>query len=539
MKRLTLIAAIVLVAQVVMAGGILTNSNQSAQFVRMLSRNASTQIDAVYFNPAGVMMMENGFHIAVHNQSLFQTRTITTEATLNRKEFIGDVSAPAFPTAFAVYKMDKFAFSLGFGPNGGGGSANYKNGLPSFEKQVAVLPGSLTAAGVPTSAYSANINFDGQSVYWGIQLNGSYKVSDIFSVSAGVRVLLATNTYTGTMGDIKINPNQPAFGAAYNGSSMVSAPQFFTDAANVITGWKNGADAFKAGLTPIVSGGGGTVLLANGTTVGLTSTQIAQIQGLLGAAGLTPAQIGAINIQTAQATLTAASPAFATKAATMTAYSVATGNKEVDTKQTGKGYTPVIGINITPIENMQIGLRYEFKTALKLTNATKVDGTGLFPDGQKTSSDIPAILSAGVDYRFGKKMNAQLSYTNYFDKGVDWGYNINKDSQGNPVKRTIDHNLWEIALGLQYDISEKFAVSVGGSKSQTGVSEQYQSDFSYSNSSMTGAFGFQWKLNKALTLDAGMLYTVYDDAKKSFGTYSETYDKVNSGFAIGLSYSIF
>lgn len=537
MKKLSLIAAILMVAQFVFAGGILTNSNQSAQFVRMLSRNASTQIDAVYFNPAGVMMMENGFHIAIHNQSIFQTRTITTEAALNNKEFIGDVSAPAFPTAFAVYKMDKLAFSLGVGPNGGGGSANYKTGLPSFEKQVAVLPGSLTAAGIPTSMYSANINFDGQSVFWGIQLNGSYKINDILSVSAGVRVLLASNSYTGVMGDIKINPNQPAFGAAYNGSSLVSAPQFFTDAAAVIAGWKNGADAFKAGLQPIVTGGGGSVLLANGTTVGLSSTQIAQIQGLLGAAGLTPAQIGAINIQTAQATLTAASPAFAAKSATMTAYAAATSNKEVDAQQTGTGYTPVIGINITPIENMQIGLRYEFETALTLTNETKVDGTGLFPDGQKSHSDIPAILSAGVDYKFGKKMSAQLSYTNYFDKGVDWGNNIYGQ------QRTIDHNLWEVALGLQYDISDKFAVSVGGMNSTTGVSEQYQSDFSYSNSSSTGGLGFQWKINKALTLDAGAMYTVYKDSNKTFGTapstYSETYDKENYGFAIGISYSIF
>lgn len=63
------------------AGGILTNTNQSAQFVRMLSRNASTQIDAVYFNPAGVMQLENGFHIALHNQTISQTRTILTGAS--------------------------------------------------------------------------------------------------------------------------------------------------------------------------------------------------------------------------------------------------------------------------------------------------------------------------------------------------------------------------------------------------------------------------------------------------------------------------
>jgi len=254
---------------------------------------------------------------------------------------------------------------------------------------------------------------------------------------------------------------------------------------------------------------------------------------------MTPAQIGAVNIATAKATLSGAAPVFAGKAAAMTTNAAATGNQEVDTKQTGTGYTPIIGVNITPIENLNIGLRYEFKTALQLTNATKVDGTGLFPDGQKSHSDVPAILSAGVDYKFCSKFSAQVSFTNYFDKGVDWGNNINKDSQGNPIKRTIDNNLWEVGLGLQYDITEKFAVSVGGLMSKTGVSQQYQSDFSYSNSSTSGGIGFQWKLTKGLTLDAGMLYTSYKDYNKSFDTYSETYDKKNIVYAVGLSYSIF
>jgi long-chain fatty acid transport protein len=535
MKKLTLFAAMFMMISVAFAGGILTNSNQSAQYVRMLSRNASTQLDAVYFNPAGVMKLENGFHIGINNQSIFQTRTITTEAALNRKEFIGDVKAPVFPSAFAVYKMDKLAFSLGFGPNGGGGSADYKNGLPSFEKKIAAIPASLTANGISTNAYSANISFEGQSVFWGIQLNGSYSINDMISLSVGARILLATNTYNGAITDIKINPNQPAFGASYNGSSLVSAPQFFTDAATVLSGWSGGATQFATGLQQIVTGGGGALLLANGTTVGLTATQIGQIQGLLGAAGLTPAQIGAINIQTAQATLAGAAPVFAGKSAAMVVNATGTANTEVDTKQTGKGYTPIIGVNITPIENLNIGLRYEFKTTLTLTNDTKKSDAGLdfLKDKAKTSSDLPAILSVGVDYKFNSKFGAQVSFTDYFDKGVDWHNNIYGE------ERIIDHNLWEVGLGLQYDITDKFAVSIGGLLSTTGVSEQYQSDFSYSNSSTSGAFGFQWKLNKAVTLDAGMLYTSYKDFNKSFGSYSETYDKKNVVYAVGLSYSIF
>ncbi len=533
MRKLTFLAAIFLLNNFVFAGGILTNTNQSAQYVRMLSRNASTQLDAVYFNPAGLVKMEDGFHLGISNQSIFQTRTITSGFPyLNEGEYIGKISAPVFPDLFASWKKEKFALSFMVGPVGGGGGATYKTGLPSFESRIAAIPALLTSNGISTKGYSSNIFFEGTSVFWGVQLNGSYAVNDVISVSAGVRVNMASNTYNGYLKDIKIDPNQPAFGAAYNGT-LQSAPKFFTDAAVALGTFSAGATAFASGLQPIVTGGGGTVLLANGTAVGLTAAQITQIQGLLVAAGKTPTEVGQINIQTAQGTLAAAAPAFSAKSTQMAGYAMATADMEVDTKQTGMGFTPVIGLNIAPTDNLNIGIKYEHKTILELTNDTKADGTGLFQDKNKSRSDIPAMLNFGVENKFSDAFSAQLSLNTFFDKGISWGGNVYGQ------ERTIDKNSWELSLGLQYSITKNFAVSVGGMQSTSGVSEQYQSDFSYSNSSNTGAFGFEWKVSEALTLDAGVLYTAYKDATKQFTGYSETYDKENIGFAIGISYSIF
>lgn len=532
MKRLILFAAMFLLVQVVFAGGILTNSNQSAQYVRMLSRNASTQLDAVYFNPAGIMKMENGFHFGIHNQTISQTRTITTGAPLNSSEFIGDVSAPVFPTAFAVYKMDNLAFSFGFGPNGGGGSADYKNGLPSFEGQIAsqvngqLVPqlAGLSAFGFNVQqGYDVDIAFKGQSVFWGIQLGVSAKINDILSVYGGARYLPSTNTYTGSIENIQLKVN----------GSFVNAQEFLGQASTAVAGKAQEVSTAATGLQPLVTAAGAYTLAQVQGAGYIDATKRAQIEGGLLALGVSQAQINAMNMTQIQGAYVQGATTLNTQSATLAGTAVLLGDKAVDTKQTGAGITPIIGVNITPIENMNIGLKYEFQTGLKLTNETKVDDTGMFPDGQKSSSDIPAILSAGIDYKFCKAFSAQLSYTNYFDKAVNWGNNIYDQ------ERVIDNNLWELALGLQYDISDKFAVSIGGLKSQTGVSEQYQSDFSYSNSSTSGAFGFQWKATKALTLDAGMLYTTYKDEDKSFGTYSETYDKENIVFAVGLSYSIF
>ena len=77
-KNLTITALLVFAASSLLAGGLLTNTNQSVHFLRNPARDASTEIDAVYTNPAGVVFLSDGFHISLNNQSAFQTRTITS-----------------------------------------------------------------------------------------------------------------------------------------------------------------------------------------------------------------------------------------------------------------------------------------------------------------------------------------------------------------------------------------------------------------------------------------------------------------------------
>ena len=97
MKKLTLFVAMVMLVQMAFAGGLLTNTNQSAQFIRMMSRNASTDIDAVYFNPAGLIKMEDGWHFAFYSQTIFQDKNVESEfPLLNNGTYVGKVSVPVF-----------------------------------------------------------------------------------------------------------------------------------------------------------------------------------------------------------------------------------------------------------------------------------------------------------------------------------------------------------------------------------------------------------------------------------------------------------
>ena len=396
-KNLIITGLFLLATSSVFAGGLLTNTNQSVHFLRNPARDASTEIDAVYTNPAGLTFLSNGFHISLNNQSAFQTRTITTtfapfaaNGGSATKEFGGKTDAPVVPSLLMAYKKDRYTISGGFSVVGGGGKVNFSKGLPSFEAPISMLPGGLTSKGVNTTSYSVDQAMEGKQYIFGVQLNGSYKITDHFSGALGLRLNIVNNGYKGHLTNIQINPNQPAFGASYNGSALVSAPKFFTDAATTLNGWSSGATAYVSGLQPIVNGGGGTVLLSNGTAVGLSSTQIAQIQGLLGAAGLTPAQIGAINIQTAQGTLSAAAPVFAGKATAMSASAGATADKQLDAEQTGMGVTPVVSLNYNS-DRFNAAVKYEMKTSITLTNNTTIDDTGKYADGAKTPSDISCL----------------------------------------------------------------------------------------------------------------------------------------------------
>ncbi|MBM3297035.1 MAG: hypothetical protein FJY83_05475 [Candidatus Aminicenantes bacterium] len=207
MKKILAIAGMSLLVLSVAQASILTNTNQSAEYMRMLSRNASQEIDAVYYNPAGLTALENGWHLSLNNQSIFQKKTVVSKfPLLNESTYVGNVSAPIFPSAFIAFKMDKLVFSFGFGPNSGGGSADFSKGLPSIETQLAMVPFMMTYLyGVPTTAYRADVAFKGTSIFLGFQLNAAYAVTDWMSVGLGGRLISATNTYEGSISGMMIN----------------------------------------------------------------------------------------------------------------------------------------------------------------------------------------------------------------------------------------------------------------------------------------------------------------------------------------------
>ena len=166
MRKLFTLIIGTIISGSLLAGGLVTNTNQSAAWVRLPARNASIETDAVYYNPAGLMKMNNGLHFSLSNQSIWQNRKVISDYPyLNNGTYKGIVKAPLFPSVYAAYKMDKLAIFAGFNPIGGGGGATYEDGLPSFEMSQSDLVPML--AGIPynATAYRMDVFFKGSSTF--------------------------------------------------------------------------------------------------------------------------------------------------------------------------------------------------------------------------------------------------------------------------------------------------------------------------------------------------------------------------------------
>ncbi len=493
-------AVLCLVSVTAFAGGIVTNTNQSAQYTRTLNRNASTDLDAVYYNPAGLSRLNNGLYLHVSNQVILQTKTVINDLpTLNNDEFVGDVFAPLFPNLYFAYKSGKIVVSGGFEPIGGGGSAVYEDGLPSFEMPVSGLVPQLGVQG-----YKLDTEFEGSSVYYAGQAGLTYKLSDMISLAVGGRAVVAKNTYDGYLKDIMVTAD---------GTNWVTPGTYLTGVANTLS-------ATASSLQPIIDANAGNYTLPELQTAGyLTADQVTQLQGGLTNLGYDPSGLTAAQVQ-----------GIYSGAATATSNQVpvveaATADVEVKAAQDATGFSPIFSAFITPFEGLDIALRYEMKTELTLVNDTEVDGSGMFTDGDETHADMPAMFAMGLAYQVMPKLRAEGNFNYYFNKDVNW--------DGKEEK--IDNGI-EFGVALEFNLSDKLLVSAGYSYGDQKVTPEYQTDLSYSLPSSTLAGGFGYKLSPKLILNVGIMNAFYDEGKK-VTNYTETYQKTTLGFGMGVDYS--
>ena len=486
MKRLHLSLMMILVSTLAIhAGGLVTNTNQSAAWARTLTRHAAYGIDAVYYNPAGLSQLKNGIHFSLSNQSIFQTRKITSDFQyLNsapESVYEAELVAPVFPSIYAAYKMDKWAFSAGFNVIGGGGTANFETGLPSFEIPVSSLVPLLYGSLEPldqaiydattwdpgyrnVTGYDMNAAFNGSSTYMGIQVGATYAINDMISVAIGGRYVMASNTYEGSLTGVTID----------------------TYAGTMIPG-----DYLRRVAGNIESQSPETAEELNATALGIDAM---------------------------------------------------TADAELDAVQEGSGFAPIIGLNLHLSDMLNVAVKYEHQTKLELTNDTEVDDVNMFPDGEKTRSDLPGMFSVGAQVKPLKNLTAMVGLNYYLDKSAYYGNTDEGDDQINN-ESTIDENGYTISASLEYKLLGMLGVSAGFSTGNNGVNQDYQSDLSYGLKSNTVGGGVFVNVGEMFTINAGVVYVMYEDYDNAqtydmLGTpFTDTYGKDTYIIAIGVDIS--
>ena len=491
MKRLILLWAVVMVCSPILwAGGLKTNTNQSAAWVRTLSRNATLGVDGVYFNPAGLAQLSNGLHLSLSNQTITQTRTVISDYTYlsgTPVTYEAELLAPIFPSIYAAYKFDKWTFSAGFNIIGGGGTADFPTGLPSFEVPMASIVPMLQGALAPIDAgllaglgtdpfyrnitgYNLNASFNGSSNYMGYQIGATYAINDMISVAIGGRMVTAKNTYEGELAGFTIDAP-----AGYGGTQTPG------DYLRVVAS------------NPFLDGG--TVALLQATAGGLD---------------------------------------------------LATADKQLNATQTGTGFTPIIGVNIHLSDMVNIAAKYEHHTKLELTNETEVDDVDMFPDGEKVRADLPGMFALGVQVSPFDKLTASASFSYFLDKSAYYG---NENEAGEQINNetTIDQNGYIISASLEYKLLGILGISAGFSTGNNGVNDNYQSDLTNSLMSNTVGGGVFVDLGEMVTLNAGFSYVMYQDYEKAYSydlsptiaiPYTTTYGKNTMLFAIGVDINL-
>lgn len=420
------------------AGGIMANTNHSPQWIRHMARGTALDPDAVYFNPAGTAFMEDGFHFSIGNQFVFQNRS--TDITFApfamngnnpTKTFEGKTFVPLLPNLDFVWKHKRFSVMASVGIGGGGGKAKYDDGLGVFESQFAALPAALTQLGIPTSAYSIGSKVQGYQVTYAANLGMAVRITDWLSFAAQARFNYVTNSYTGSIGNIMINPTFAALGLD---GSMVGAYDLFNKVA-----------ALPDGMVP---------------------------PSLKEAAGQ---------------------------------YAALVADKSLDCKQRGWGIAPVLALYFNR-RGWSASVKYEFRTAITLTNNTAVDDTGLYPDGKKNSYDQPALITAALSKRFRDKVTLTAEYHYFFDKDANLENALGTDI---PKQKLIDGNTMEYVLGVEWDVCKPLTLSCGAQYSDFDVKDAFHSELGFQLDVLAIGIGGAVKIGDKVKFNFGVCHGIY------------------------------
>ena len=416
-------------------GQIYNQTCQSAEYARMVNRNAATDAaDIIVYNPAGLVDLADGFHLNISNQSWFRRPRHTFADPIGDAELTYEQERTDWllPNLHAAYKKNEWCvFGAVYIP-GGGAAIDYPDGSYSTR----AIASEIIGPNGPAYLYYQDITderIEGSSLYLAASIGAAHRISKDISIAGGIRLITVHNTVKGGL---------------------------------VLT------DGFLGPLTPDVP----------------------------------------LNVS-------------------------------VEEADTGWGW--VFGVQLRPVEKMNIALHFESPVRLNLkTDIRSADNiseeAGLFTDGQRNRRDFPSMMGLGISYRFSPKFRAEFDFNYWFQKAVDWG----STPQGEDISYLAGDS-WSVGAAVACQILPGLEISTGLLYTWyvwDDLDAYYNANLGsievfYSDDLMVGA-GFAYEIRKGWKVNFGTGYIIYSD--ETVDTPIGEVDIENtssSAIAIGMDYS--
>ena len=223
------------------------------------------------------------------------------------------------------------------------------------------------------------------------------------------------------------------------------------------------------------------------------------------------------------------------------------GSVELDGSTVSYGYN--LGIMITPIKKLSIGIDYRSKIMMSLIDGDATftipsSVTTIVPEKNKFDGELPlpANLDVGVSFQFTEKLllSAEINY-------VFWGvYDTLKFefkekpellNSSNPRKYT---NTLIYRIGGEYQISDKFTFRAGAYYDPTPTNKDYFNPETVSLNTFAFTLGFTYKPIEKLSIDISYLQLITEQDERSYKPdyFTGTYRTSTIAPGIGINFNL-
>jgi len=214
-----------------------------------------------------------------------------------------------------------------------------------------------------------------------------------------------------------------------------------------------------------------------------------------------------------------------------------------DYEEDADGWGGIIGVNIAPTNELNIGIRYETRTDLDFDQKVNRDQNTLVPsvkmlpllgvnDGASVSRNLPAILGFGVSYKFSPKIRVETNLTYYFNNDAGW-----EDTAPTPRDPGDVDDGYDLGIAIEYTFNDKLKGSLGYLHTDVGMEAKNMLPESPELDADTIGAGAAYECipGMILNLAVGNAFYKSDSFVSSIGSTVE-YEKNNFFMAFGIQY---